>query len=351
MSLSSQEIFDLFIRRRTVLSPLRYPGGKRRLAPYVAAALAENGLRPGLFIEPYAGGASVALELLHFDLVDRVVLGDRDPLITAFWQTVVDDVEWLCKQVEEIELDLVTWERMKRGRFRSRRSLALACLYLNRTSFNGSLHRRAGPIGGKAQAGDYAIGCRFPRERLIRRLRACAAMRDRIDVVPAQDAMQTLRETRERAHREEVSVFFYLDPPFWAKSELLYRQSFSELDHERLAEALHWVADPYLLSYDAASEIVELYSGHRTVTTAEIELLYTGSARSAGHELVISNLDRLPAETRLWHPNAEWSDARKAARVRAQRQNTAQSTPETAVCGYPSGEARTIQGLGSTQTS
>ena len=71
----SQEIFDLFLRRRTVLSPLRYPGGKRRLAPYVAAALAENELRPNLFVEPYAGGASVALELLHFDLVDHVVLG------------------------------------------------------------------------------------------------------------------------------------------------------------------------------------------------------------------------------------------------------------------------------------
>jgi DNA adenine methylase len=279
VTLSSREILDLFARGRTVLSPLRYPGGKRRLAPYVAAALAENDLRPGLFVEPYAGGASVGMELLHFDLVDRVVLGDRDQLITAFWQTVIDDVDWLCERVERIELDLATWEQMKRGRFRSRRSLALACLYLNRTSFNGSLHRRAGPIGGKAQTGDYAIGCRFPRERLVKRLKACAAMRDRIEVVPAQDAMQTLRATRERAHREELSVFFYLDPPFWAKSGLLYRESFTELDHERVAEALHWVSDPFLLSYDPAPEIVELYKGHRAATTADIELLYTTKSK------------------------------------------------------------------------
>jgi DNA adenine methylase len=346
----SREIFDLFLRRRTVLSPLRYPGGKRRLAPYVAAALVENDVRPGLFVEPYAGGASVALELLHFDLVDRVVLGDQDRLIAAFWQTVVDDVDWLCKQVEQIELDLATWERMKRARFRSRRSLALACLYLNRTSFNGSLHRRAGPIGGKAQAGDYAIGCRFPRARLVKRLRACAAMSDRIEVVPAQDAMQTLRETRDRAHREDSTVFFYLDPPFWAKSELLYRQSFTEPDHERLADALHWVADPFLLSYDAAPEIVELYRGHRASTTAEIELLYTGSARSAGHELVISNLSKLPAETRLWRPHAEWSDARKAARSRAQHQRTHPDHAETAACGLPSGGAANMAGLSSIQT-
>jgi DNA adenine methylase len=318
MESPSQDIFDLFLRRRTVLSPLRYPGGKRRLAPYVAAALAENDLRPGLFVEPYAGGASVALELLQFDLVDRVVLGDQDPVITAFWKTVVDDVDWLCQQVEEVDLDLATWERMKTARFRSRRSLALSCLYLNRTSFNGSLHRRAGPIGGKAQSSQYPIGCRFPRERLVKRLRACAAMADRIEVAQAQDAMQTLRETRARAHRDDRSVFFYLDPPFWSKSELLYRYSFYETDHERLADALHWVADPFLLSYDAAPEIVELYRGHRAATTAAIELLYTGSTRSAGRELVISNLPKLPTETRLWRRNAEWSDARKAARSRAQ---------------------------------
>lgn len=341
MPSSSQEIFDLFLRRRTVLSPLRYPGGKRRLAPYVAAALVENDLRPGLFVEPYAGGASVALELLHFDLVDRVVLGDRDRLITAFWQTVVNDVNWLCKQVEQIELDLATWEWMKQAHFRSRRSLALACLYLNRTSFNGSLHPRAGPIGGKAQAGDYAIGCRFPRERLVKRLRACAEMSDRIEVTPAQDAMQTLRQTRERAHREDSTVFFYLDPPFWAKSELLYRQSFTEPDHERLADALHWVTDPFLLSYDAAPEIAELYRGHRATTTADIELLYTGSARSAGHELVISNLRKLPAETRLWRPNAEWSDARKAARRRAQHQSTHPDPAKIAVCGIRPAVQRT----------
>ena len=156
MASASQDIFDLFLRRRTVLSPLRYPGGKRRLAPYVAATLAENDLRPNLFVEPYAGGASVALELLHFDLVDKVVLGDQDALITSFWQTVVSDVDWLCEQVERVSLDLAMWERMKVGRFRSRRSMALACLYLNRTSFNGSLHPSAGPIGGKAQVNWWA---------------------------------------------------------------------------------------------------------------------------------------------------------------------------------------------------
>ena len=56
MEISWEEL----LRRRTVHSPLRYPGGKRRLVPYVAALLQANALQPGVLVEPFAGGASVA---------------------------------------------------------------------------------------------------------------------------------------------------------------------------------------------------------------------------------------------------------------------------------------------------
>jgi len=73
--------------RRTVHSPLRYPGGKRRLVPYVAAALEANGLKPDLFVEPFAGGASVALELAASGAVEKIGIADVDPYIAAFWKT------------------------------------------------------------------------------------------------------------------------------------------------------------------------------------------------------------------------------------------------------------------------
>lgn len=281
------------------------------MVPYVAAALAANDLRPDLLAEPFAGGASVALELAHFGLVERIILADVDPMIVAFWETVFDDTDWLCEQVATVPLDLETWERFKRGRFRARRSRALACLYLNRTSFNGALHRRAGPIGGKAQASAYDVGCRFPRDRLIKRIRACAALADRVVGVYAQDVRWTIRDARERARREGWKVFYYLDPPFWAKAEFLYRHSFTPMDHDALADILHFVTDPFLLSYDPHPEIVERYRAHRGATVAEVELLYSGGhARSAGRELVISNLAKLPRETRLWRPSEAWPELR-----------------------------------------
>ena len=71
-------------REVSILSPLRYPGAKRRLSGYIAEAFRLNGARPALFVEPFAGGASVALQLLEDDLVDEIALGDRDPLVASF---------------------------------------------------------------------------------------------------------------------------------------------------------------------------------------------------------------------------------------------------------------------------
>jgi DNA adenine methylase len=280
------------------------------LVPYVAAALVANELRPGLFVEPFAGGASVSLELLHGGLVDRISISDSDPMVAAFWTTVFEDTEWLCRQIENITVDLDTWRRIKRGRYTARRSLALACLFLNRTSFNGALHRRAGPIGGHQQASVYTLDCRFPRTTLVRRVRACAALADRVTSVTCDEAGRSIANARRLAREQGCSTFFYIDPPFWAKSDRLYRHSFVRWEHEELAESLLWLSDPWLLSYDPAPEIEKLYSGHRAVTIATVELLYTATRRSAGHELVVTNLASLPAETRLWRTEQERAAAR-----------------------------------------
>ena len=121
------------------LSPLRYPGAKRRLVAYVADVLAMNGRSPGLFVEPFAGGASVALQLASDGVVDDLGLIDADPRIAAFWQAVFWDTNWLVDQINSVPLDLSTWRAMKSNADTSRRGLALAALYLNRTSFSGIL--------------------------------------------------------------------------------------------------------------------------------------------------------------------------------------------------------------------
>ena len=55
-------------------SPLRYPGGKNKLAKFIAKICVDNNIK-GHYIEPYAGGASVALYLLLEN--PAVILSDR----------------------------------------------------------------------------------------------------------------------------------------------------------------------------------------------------------------------------------------------------------------------------------
>ena len=52
-------------------TPLRYPGGKAKFAPYIKAILEANDLVDGHYAEPYAGGAGVALELIGIALERR----------------------------------------------------------------------------------------------------------------------------------------------------------------------------------------------------------------------------------------------------------------------------------------
>lgn len=300
--------------RRRVLSPLRYPGGKRRLVPFLAALLRENDIEPDLFVEPFAGGASVALELADLGLVKKIALADLDPWVASFWQTVFEDCDWLCERVETIAIDLETWDRYKRTKAKSRRWQAMACLFLNRTSFNGALHPTAGPIGGRAQTSDYDLACRFPRDRLIKRLRACEqlAADGKVAWVSCQPALEAVRDARALVKREGGTMFCYLDPPFWAKSSHLYRVGFADFHHEELAEALRWVREPWLLSYDVAEEVVELYEKH-DVRRAKVELLYTAAQRAGYEELVITNQTTLPSDTKLWQTKAEWKHRRSAA--------------------------------------
>src|SRR5687767_249651 len=65
-------------RKRRYYSPLRYPGGKTILFPFLLTKIEESGLRDVTYIEPFAGGAGAALALLFNEVVDRIVINDLD---------------------------------------------------------------------------------------------------------------------------------------------------------------------------------------------------------------------------------------------------------------------------------
>lgn len=308
-------------RSSTILSPLRYPGSKRRLAKYIKQSLELNGLKPSLYIELFAGGASVALQLLTDELVDCAILVDRDPLISSFWRVVFNDTEWLIEQIKSIEVTVEKWREFKNSDPSSDRERALTCLFLNRTSFSGILAPQVGPIGGYEQKSKYPIDCRFPRDTLVRRLRQAATLRDRIYEVWTyswEDAITEIRRKQSDGELPIEGLFFYLDPPFFYKANKLYRFYFEDNDHQNLRDTLLDLEDPWLLSYDSTEEVERLYGEAISNGThkRKVELLYS-TAETPGSktatEVILSNLPNLPSGQRLWESSQGNKNAHKGS--------------------------------------
>jgi len=298
----------------SLLSPLRYPGSKRRLAQYLQDVIQLNKLSPKLYVEPFAGGASVALQLACNGIVEKIGLSDLDPLIASFWQCVFFDTDWLVKAIEEVEVTLKNWEFFKASNPDDDRSRALKCIFLNRTSFSGILSPGAGPIGGKSQRSAYDIGCRFTKATVIKRIRQASMLRDKVAFVwnlSWEDCLAAMADHTKDLDTDQI--FSYLDPPFYFKARRLYTYYFTDQDHKALYDALTKLSTPWLLSYDAAEPIEELYSSNG-MSPKRIELLYSiagSSGVTPAKELIITNLPRLPEQSEMWQTGTKPEIANK----------------------------------------
>jgi len=288
-----------------LLSPLRYPGSKRRLFQYIKKSLEINNLKPSLYIEPFAGGASVALQLLKENLVGKVILIDKDPWIASFWHEVFFDTDWLINEIRTIDVTIQKWWEFKKSEPTTIREQAITGFFLNRTSFSGILEDRAGPIGGKSQNSKYKIDCRFMREVLIDRIMEASKLRSKVYMVMNcswDEGVQQVGDLQLQGDLPTINVFMYFDPPFFEEADALYRYYFTNEDHKKLRDYLLELKDKFILSYDSAEQVEALYghalkNGTNGTQHHNIELLYSLakiSERKRGREVIISNLQQLP---------------------------------------------------------
>jgi DNA adenine methylase len=264
------------------ISPLRYPGGKARLAPYVAHLLARQRPRPRAYAEAFAGGAGAALRLLVDNEVDHIYINDLDPGVAALWRCIFNHTEDLAESVASEEVSVDAWHRhaeiYRNPAGKNDLELGFATFFLNRCNRSGIL--RARPIGGLDQKGDWKIDARFNRESLIGRIHYLGKFAERV----------TLSETDarifiERLEPQRDDVLLYVDPPYLVQGDRLYLDSLTELDHQELADTLRVTSLRWLLTYDADKRITEeLYKGFRCV---EFSILHTAQIQRTGVEYAI----------------------------------------------------------------
>ena len=263
-------------------SPLRYPGGKGKLSRFMAAVVRANGVSDGRYIEPYAGGAGIAWELLITGVVRRVLINDISPSLFAFWTSVLRHTDDLCRRIRDVPLSVEEWDRQKEI-FRNPQDvstidLGLSFFYLNRTNRSGILN--GGVIGGRKQEGKWRMDARFNRENLIHRITKIAECAGRIEVTCA-DAVEFFRDRSGSLGEKDL---IYLDPPYFAKGRMLYHDAYKPDDHAALAELLADLEGArWLISYDDVDTIRSLYSFARRL---EYTIRYSARNRTRGREVM-----------------------------------------------------------------
>jgi len=262
------------------LSPLRYPGGKARLAPFIQCLIEFNNLKDGLYIEPFAGGAGVALSLLINEHVSKVIINDIDLSIYAFWFSVLYHPDELCQLIWDTPVTMEVWHEQKEVQSRNDVTLlerGFSTFFLNRTNRSGILN--GGVIGGKRQNGKWKMDARFNKETLIGRIKKIAMYKDRIELynVDAVDLIKGYQDIRSE------NTLIYLDPPYFVKGQGLYTNFYESDDHELLAKNVKKLKCHWIVSYDNCPETVNLYKDHRLI---EYSLTYSAADRYKGREIM-----------------------------------------------------------------
>lgn len=240
-------------------SPLRYPGGKNKLYPFVAAIIKNTGIPNPVYIEPFAGGAGVALSLLFNDVVGEIVINDYDKAIYSMWKSILTQTNKFIELIYKTPVTVEEWKRQKEiyttKNNKYSLELGFATFYLNRTNRSGILN--AGPIGGYQQTGKYLINVRFNKEDLINRVKKIASYKKKIHLY--NHDIRTFINSYVPKYIDRA--FIYFDPPYYKKGKYLYKNFFVDKDHQDIHDLIVKLDCPWMVTYDNTKEIRMIYQG------------------------------------------------------------------------------------------
>ncbi|AEJ00977.1 D12 class N6 adenine-specific DNA methyltransferase [Nitrosomonas sp. Is79A3] len=244
-------------------TPLRYPGGRDKLSEFIKLIFEQNNLLDGNYAEPYAGGAGIALNLLTHGYVSCVHLNDANPAIFAFWHSVINQPEALCRAIHDVEITMKEWQRQKAildfPASHSPLEVGFSIFFLNRVNRLGILW--GGSDDGVNQDCHWKLDARFDKVDLIRRIEWIALYRSRIHLYNqnAADFIKTVLPTLPE------KTLIYIDLPSFVKGRRLYENHNLHNAHVSIAELVkEHITQHWIVSCDSNPEIIQMYRGYPT---------------------------------------------------------------------------------------
>lgn len=275
------ERFHAVLKLSMIKSPLRYPGGKARVAERIAELL------PAFdeYREPFAGGASVFLLLRQKFPEKTFWINDVYPELATFWSMLAKDSRQVIEYIISYRQRYHNGKELYGHIMEHIRTLpdaerAAAFFIINRITFSGT-----------SESGGYseqAFNGRFTPSSIERLTPVAALLRNvRITNLDYADVLTA----------QGNNVVMYLDPPYYsARSSALYGKNgklHTGFNHERLAEHLRATQHRWLITYDDSPFIRSLYS---FANIREWNIVYgmrnvTSTSTQKARELFISNYE------------------------------------------------------------
>lgn len=278
-------------------SPLRYPGGKGKLEPFMELMIKKLEHQGGTYIEPFAGGAGVAIGLLINGIVSRVVINDYDKRIYSFWKAILTETEKFINKINEVPLTIDEWKRQREvtTNYASKYSfeLGFATFYMNRTNRSGII--KGGVIGGLNQSGDWKLDVRFNKEDLIQRIETIAEHKGKICLYN-KDIKSFIKHYLPKY---EENALIYFDPPYFEKGKQLYTNYFNYDDHVQIENMIrNQVNCDWIITYDDMPEIAHIYDGH---IIHRYDLNYSAACKRKTSEIIIfRNENMIPSKKEMF---------------------------------------------------
>jgi len=272
-------------------SPLRYPGGKAKLASFMELMIDKLQLNGTTYVEPFAGGAGIALELLFNDVVSNVVINDWDKAIASFWNAILKQTDRFINMIYKTPITVDEWQRQKKiyeaNINKCGLELGFATFYLNRTNRSGII--QGGIIGGFQQDGKWGIDARFNKEELVKRIKKISERKKDIKVYN-KDVISFISNYLPRYGE---NAFVYFDPPYFNKGKALYKNYFNLQDHKRIESYIaENVQCKWMITYDDVKAITDIYDGYEI---RRFDLNYSaGKAKKASEIMIFENADVCP---------------------------------------------------------